>query len=160
MDIFESARKNNIEALKANLQDTPVDERDTRGSTPLILAAYYQHPEAVTLLLESGADPELQDGMGNTALMGVCFKGCTEIARILLEHGANVDTVNGNGATALTFAATFGHKDLVQLLLEYGANPYVQDRFGKNPIDHAMIQENAECYEMLVASLQTSKSSN
>lgn len=153
MDIFEAARTNNTEELKNFLQNTHPDITDSRGSTALILAAYYNNENAASILLKAGADPDLKDGMGNTALMGVCFKGYTMIARTLLAHGAYVDAANGNGATALTFASTFGHTDLVRMLLDYGANPLAKDRFGKNPIDHAKIQENAECYELLVARL-------
>ncbi|WP_261387442.1 ankyrin repeat domain-containing protein [Chitinophaga pinensis] len=89
--------------------------------------------------------------MGNTALMGVCFKGYTEIAKILLEHGAAVDAENGNGATALTFAATFGRNELIPLLLSHGASPLKKDKFGRNPIDYALLQENPAGYETLVA---------
>ncbi|PMD99465.1 hypothetical protein BWI97_00465 [Siphonobacter sp. BAB-5405] len=160
MDIFEAARQNNLEALEQELETLHPDVVDARGSTPLIIAGYYNHPEAVRLLLEAQANPDAQDAMGNTPLMGACFKGYTEIAQLLLEFGAAVDTTNGNGATALTFAATFNHKALVELLLQHGADPLLKDRFGKNPIDYAMVQENAESYEILVAALHAQKSSN
>lgn len=154
MDIFEAARTNNIAALEGYLDSDQINARDTRGSTPLIIATYYNHATAVTALLEAGADTEIQDTMGNTALMGVCFKGYTEIAQILLEHGAHVDAENGNGATALTFAATFGRNDIIHLLLSHGASPLKKDKFGRNPIDYALLQENPRGYETLVAAIK------
>lgn len=154
MDIFEAARTNNIAALEGYLNSEQINARDTRGATPLIIAAYYNHTAAVTALLEAGAATEIQDAMGNTALMGVCFKGYTEIAGILLAHGAHVDTENGNGATALTFAATFGRNDIIGLLLSHGASPLKKDKFGRNPIDYALLQENPTGYEALVAATQ------
>jgi ankyrin repeat protein len=78
MDIFEAARTNNIEELKNALQNSDVNVKDGRGSTPLIVATYYNNLDVVKALLEAGADTELRDGMGNTALMGVCFKGYTQ----------------------------------------------------------------------------------
>lgn len=149
MDIFEAARTNNLESLKAALPTADLNARDSRGSTPLIIAAYYNNAEAVKALLEAGADTELQDGMGNTALMGVCFKGYTAIGSLLLQHGASVHTANGNDATALTFAATFGHNELIKLLMAHGADVLKKDKFGKNPIDYAKLQENAEGYELM-----------
>jgi len=151
MDIFEAARTNNIAALEGFLTPEQINAKDSRGSTALIIATYYNHAAAVSALLDAGANTEVQDTMGNTALMGVSFKGYTEIAKILLEHGAAVDAENGNGATALTFAATFGRNELIPLLLKYGASPLKKDKFGRNPIDYALLQENPTGYETLVA---------
>lgn len=153
MDIFEAARTDNVTALNELLKEGQINEKDARGSTPLILATYYNNIAAVAALLQAGADTELQDGMGNTALMGVCFKGYTGAAKLLLENGASVHTENGNGATALTFAATFGHNDIISLLLGHGASPLKKDRFGKNPIDYALLQGNASGYETMVAAI-------
>jgi ankyrin repeat protein len=154
MDIFEASRTNNIEALKTALENTDVNARDGRGSTPLIVATYYNNIDAVKALLEAGADTGLQDGMGNTALMGICFKGYTEAGKLLIEHGADITAVNGNNASALTFAATFGHNELIKLLLAKGANPLLKDNFGKNPIDYAQVQENEEGYKVMGAAIK------
>ena len=154
MDIFEAARTDNATALNDLLNEGQINAKDARGSTPLILATYYNNKASVAALLKAGADSEIQDSMGNTALMGVCFKGYTEVAKMLLESGALVDTQNGNGATALTFAATFGHNDIISLLLSHGASPLQKDRFGKNPIDYALLQENAAGYETMVAAIK------
>jgi ankyrin repeat protein len=154
MDIFEAARTNNVIALNDLLKEGQINEKDARGSTPLILATYYNNTASAAALLEAGADTEIHDSMGNTALMGVCFKGYTATAKMLLENGAQVDNENGNGATALTFAATFGHNEIIKLLLDHGASPLKKDRFGKNPIDYALLQENATGYETMVAAIK------
>lgn len=154
MDIFEAARTDNVTALNDLLKEGQIDQTDQRGSTPLILATYYNNIAAVEVLLKAGADTEIKDSMGNTALMGVCFKGYIQAAKMLLENGASVDAENGNGATALTFAATFGHNDIISLLLEHGASPLKKDRFGRNPIDYALLQENARGYETMVAAIK------
>ncbi|MFA6083558.1 ankyrin repeat domain-containing protein [Mucilaginibacter sp.] len=156
MDIFEAARQNVLPALSEALRDSGADVRDGRGSTPLIVAVYYNNKEATSLLLEAGADTEAQDSTGNTALMGACFKGYTETAEILLRAGSIPNALNGNGATALTFAATFGQTETISLLLKYGADPLIKDRFGKNPIDYAMVQENEAGYELMVENINKS----
>lgn len=151
MDIFEAARTNNVEELAAALHTTHPNQTDSRGSTALTIACYYNNKEAAKLLLDAGAAPDLIDGMGNSALMGACFKGNYEVASLLLAAGATIDMQNANSATALTFAATFGQSGIVKLLLEKGANPFIKDRFGKNPVDYAEVQHNELCYEMLAA---------
>jgi ankyrin repeat protein len=153
MDIFEAARQNNLIALADTLKNNHPDIKDGRGSTPLTISIYYNNIEAASLLLASGADPEAFDSTGNTALMGACFKGHAEAAELLLKSGANPNATNGNGATALTFAATFGRTNLISLLLNHGSDPLIKDRFGKNPIDYAVIQENEAVYELLVKSV-------
>ncbi len=91
MDIFEAARQNNPAALREALRDNHPDVRDGRGSTPLIIAVYYNSKEAATLLLDSGANTEAQDSTGNTALMGACFKGYAEAAEIPVERRGSTE---------------------------------------------------------------------
>ena len=45
----------------------PLDARDDRGMTALMIAAERGHPRVVDLLLEAGADPTLRDRRGRTA---------------------------------------------------------------------------------------------
>lgn len=46
----------------------PLDGRDQNGHTALMIAARRNHHEVCTLLLQAGADPDLQDNDGLTAL--------------------------------------------------------------------------------------------
>lgn len=123
VDIFEAARTNNVALLKEYVADGQLNARDSRGSTPLIIAAYYDHSEAVAFLLKAGAETELKDNLGQTALMGASFKGHTKIVKLLLKKGASVSTETDSGSTALTYAATFGRNDIIDLLLDNGASP-------------------------------------
>jgi ankyrin repeat protein len=152
-DIFELARNNKAEELKDAVTGVDINATDSRGSTPLIIAAYHNNAEAAKVLLDAGAATDLQDSMGNTALMGVCFKGYTAIAELLLQYNASVDLPNGNGATALSFAATFNHAGIIRLLIEHGADKNLRDRFGKSPVDYARIQENIDALKILAPEL-------
>jgi ankyrin repeat protein len=119
-----------------------VNSPDVKGFTPLIIAAYNNQPEIVSILVRNGADVNAQDASGNTALMGASFKGYPEIVKILLDAGADVNQRNGQGAPALTFAATFGQLAIAELLLQKGAEKNFADSRGKTPLDHAVLQEN------------------
>lgn len=48
--------------------DAYIDAESPNGTTPLMMSAYYASPMAVKLLLEEGADPNLQNQDGQTAL--------------------------------------------------------------------------------------------
>lgn len=119
---FTAIRNNDLATLTAAVKADPsvLNARDERGSTPLVLAGYLNHLEAVKLLVEAGADVNTVGGTG-TALMGVCFKGYADIARYLIEAGADVNISIKNMGTALTFANMGKHTEVVALLQASGA---------------------------------------
>ncbi len=53
--------------LNAGVNPDAFDE-DGDGSTAILEAAYYGHPQAVKLLLEAGADPKIKGLMGGDAI--------------------------------------------------------------------------------------------
>ena len=79
--------------------------------TPLIMAAKNGHWKVVELLLERGADVDLEDWNNNTALMQAIRNGHVEVVRILTERGANATTTNKGGKTAFTLAEEKGFDD-------------------------------------------------
>jgi ankyrin repeat protein len=141
-EFFNQIREGNLPAIEALLNSHPqfLNSRDSRGSTPLILAGYYNHRDVVRFLLEKGVPVDEKDSSGNTALMGACFKGYAEIAEILINSGANVNARNGMGGTCLIFAITFNREPIARLLLAHGADADARDPGGKTALDHARMQ--------------------
>ncbi len=80
--LFDAIRSSDLETVSKILNAHPelIDIKDTRGSTPLLLATYYGHKEISETILSYKPDVNAKDGSGNTPLMGVCFKGFPEIA--------------------------------------------------------------------------------
>src|SRR5690554_2291691 len=107
--LFYSIRNNDLQSVKAILQREPdlIQARDERGSTPLLLAAYYGHDELTQYLLTLNPVIDEKDASGSTALMGSCFKGHLSVVKLLIDAGANVNEANESGGTALFFAAMF-----------------------------------------------------
>lgn len=82
-------------------------ERPTKAATK----------EAVSLLLERGADPNGADAYGNTALMEAASHGCDrELMRMLIKAGAKVDAKNRMGLTAFEMGLYQGHDGLEELI--------------------------------------------
>lgn len=91
---------------------------DEEGKTPLILATmhdkYGHFNKVAKLLIDSGADLDIQDKKGMTALMGAIYnakndknldkESSKEIAKLLIESGANLKLKNNNGKTAYDMA--------------------------------------------------------
>ncbi|MCY3997859.1 MAG: ankyrin repeat domain-containing protein [Flavobacteriaceae bacterium] len=140
-EIFQFIRSGDLKSL--NKMDDRVDFDsfvDQRGSTPLILAAYYNQVEIVKFLLNRSININHQDHSGNTALMGACFKGYKEVVLILLEHGADCNIKNYNQATALFYAAGFNQPEIAQILLEKGADTTIKDKYDKTAFQQAQAQ--------------------
>ena len=140
--LFNAIRSEDEQTVASLLAEHPelLNEKDQRGSTPLLLATYYGHLGISKKIIAAGADLNAKDASGNTALMGVCFKGYVDVAKLLIDEGADVNVQNFNGATALIYAATFNQKELVELLLERGANPDLRDSRDLKAEDHARMQ--------------------
>ena len=61
----------------------------THGSTALIAACYFEHAEIVHILLDHGADPNVQGKKNISALHFACFKQMTVGVELLLAYGAD-----------------------------------------------------------------------
>jgi len=91
--------------------------------TPLMAAAAHGHERVVEMLLQRGADVNLQNIVGVTALMLAVRYGLERVFELLLQRGAEINKQNSYGDTALMFAACCGHPAIVLHLLRM-ASPH------------------------------------
>ena len=99
-----------------------VDSVVLAGRTPLHNAAFIGDAEAVSYLLEKGAQPGLQDDAGRTALHAAASYGSAPTVMALLTAAAAgrkklASVPDSAGGTALHDAALGGHVAVIQLLL-------------------------------------------
>lgn len=86
-----------------------VNSIDKRGITPLIYSVYNNSPEMVQILLDNGADPDIQTTKHKyTALMNAVKFGCNSIVDMLLMAGANTQLENASGNRAIDLGCTNG----------------------------------------------------
>lgn len=112
--LFDLARSGRTEALCAYVDaGVPVNPRNQKGDTLLMLAAYHGHAGTVRTLGERGADPDLANDRGQTPLAGAVFKKEPEVVRALLELGA--DRYAGT-PSAVDTARLVGDEEIVALL--------------------------------------------
>lgn len=96
----------------------PVDTRDGRGRTALLIATYRNAVAAAKILIKAGADVNAMDDRQDSPYLYAGAEGRLEILRLTLKVGADLASVNRYGGTALTPAAHHGHVDTVRLLLK------------------------------------------
>jgi ankyrin repeat protein len=83
---------------------------------PVHSAVAARSAEIVRILLEAGADPNVQQHGGWTALHAAAQHGDGALVRILLDHGADAGLQSDDGRTAADFARAGGHDDVAALL--------------------------------------------
>jgi ankyrin repeat protein len=67
------------------------EDNKIAGSTPLIGATKYNHPECVKRLLEHHANPNHQNQSGISALMLAAEQGYFECVKLLVHAGADLE---------------------------------------------------------------------
>lgn len=118
-DLFTLARSGDSHKLKIFLDtnsDAPINQKNHKGYSPLMISVYNGNYAASELLLERGADPNSSDLSGNTVLMGAAFKGDTELIKLLIQRGAQRDIKNHKGLTAEEWAGAFGRRQALSIL--------------------------------------------
>ena len=73
------------------------------------------------LLLDNGADVNVQGGEYGNALQRASYGGYEEVVQLLLDNGADVNAQGGKYGNALNAASSRGHEDVAQLLQDWGA---------------------------------------
>lgn len=137
-EAFDLARKGETENLLILIKHgLDPDTVDAKGSSLLMLAAYYGHAEMVSALASRGADPDLRNPRGLSPLDGAAFKGDLEVISALLAVGVPVNGQGPDGRTPLMWAAAFNQLRALHLLLDSGADPAIRDCQGADALNHA-----------------------
>jgi ankyrin repeat protein len=124
--LHAAAYSGNLEVVQRLIEYHPtyINARDEGGFTPLLIASEGSNSKdgsVLRLLLEHGADINVQNQDGKTPLHEALTYGALEVVRLLLKHGADVEAKDNYGKTALQVAAEYGHNKVVELLREHGA---------------------------------------
>lgn len=102
VDIHTAVVTGNQEAVKQHIAaGTNLNEKEPfGGSSPLISAAVFGKSAIAQLLIDAGADLNVQNNDGSTALISAAFFCRPDIVRMLLDAGADQGIKNNYGATA------------------------------------------------------------
>jgi len=126
-----------------------INAPDDNGNVPIKLAVDAYSPEAVSLLLKAGANPNVKDSAGSTPLMAACMSGQLDVVNILLEAKASPTAKNATGMTALHCAAMMGQIEIVEALIKAGADVNAKDNNGQTAIMIAQRKGSQEMVQVL-----------
>lgn len=133
------------ELLKAKLDP---DIGDSKGRTPLHIAASEGHEECVLVLLKHACNVHLKDNNGNTALWDAIATKHHTIFNILYHFAVLSDPyVAGE---LLCTAAKRNDATVMKKLLKYGLNVDSKNHHGMTPVQVAMADNNVDMVNLLV----------
>jgi ankyrin repeat protein len=125
--LHQAAWHGDLPKLKALIASgANLDERDTRGRTPLHVATHARQREAIKLLAKAGANLDLLEDDRYDAVTIASVADDAATLSLLLSLGAKAgQTTSRYDGTALIAAAHLGHDEVVRRLIAAGA-----------PLDH------------------------
>jgi ankyrin repeat protein len=88
--------------------------------TPLQIACVNRCPELVKLLLEYGANVNMNTKDGASLLHGTAYFGYSDIVELLIDYGIDVNAKDQRGQTALDKAIYKGHTDIAEMIRMHG----------------------------------------
>ena len=154
LTVFEAAATGDVRRVREIIDRDPAAATAYApdGFFPLGLAAFFDQPGVVALLIERGADVNAvaRNPMAVTALhSAVANGGDGSIARTLIGAGADVNVRQRHGWTPLHGAADAGDAGLVKLLLARGADASARNDAGKSALDLARERGHEQVAELL-----------
>jgi hypothetical protein len=136
-----------------------IDLSDFKQQTPLMMAVHNQDYKTVEVLLQAGANRNLQDINGRTALHSASASRCIKSAKLLIQHDIDEKITCIEGATALHTAIRVGEIEIAKLLMETFPHLLEVKEFNyRTPLMLAEeIATNVDHYKVLTMRLQKEK---
>lgn len=124
------------EALKLILQKRPelLAAKDAEGRTPIEIAVEANSPNALTVLLEAGADPKLVVKDGSKA------NGIAKIIHDVVVEGK----ASRSNSTLLHVAAQAGAKETAKILIARGFDLNAMDDFSRTPLIVSLVENQPD----------------
>ena len=126
-------------------------EQEAADESMVYIAAAYNSPESLTLLLEANADPNIKGGPYHTALQAACAWGRESIVGLLLDHGAKANIYGGYWGSALAAACSIMDSTTVaKRLINAGNNVNHEGGTYKCALYVACQRQKAEMVDLLL----------
>uniref|UniRef100_A0A8C1WR17 Ankyrin repeat domain 28b n=1 Tax=Cyprinus carpio TaxID=7962 RepID=A0A8C1WR17_CYPCA len=152
-----------------------LNDSDVRAPvSPLHLAAYHGHHQALEVLVQSLLDLDVRTAQGHTPLDLAAFKGHVECVDVLINQGASILVKDYTlkrtpihaavmviidcrvrfiymfFRTPLMLSVLGGHTECVYSLINKGANVDAKDKRGRTALHRGAVTGHEECVEALL----------
>ncbi len=112
-----------------------------------LVLQYVRYIKTANLLFEYGADPNIKTSHGENLLAIIQDP---EIIKLLLDKGVDVNNQDSEGYTPLATHVDLENVEIVELLLEHGANPNIVADNGYTPLYISLKNDSLDITELLL----------
>ena len=144
MALFENSDK--VVQVIVAWPKTNVNAINSKGESPLMLAALRGQTDVAQLLLKKGADV---NKTGWTPLHYAASSAALPMLRLLIDKHAYIDAESPNGTTPLMMAAMYGTGAAVDFLLQEGADAQLKNQQGLTALQFAQRGERPDAIKSL-----------
>lgn len=157
--LIDAVNSNDLAQVTNILQEDSnynINEVNELYESPLLIATHNNQTDVAKVLIDYGADVNLQDKIEDSAYLYAGAEGKTEILAYMLKHSEpNFQVRNRFGGNALIPAAEKGHLENVKLLLADGREDINHQN---NPgytalIEAVALRDGSQVYQDIVAEL-------
>lgn len=129
---------------------------DFKKQTPLMLMAEAGDTELVRIMLQAGADPEMQDWQGMTALHSAIKSRVDSCVDALLDHPCRLDQLTFDGQSPLHTAAWTGNLHATRRLLQLAPElAWQRNSQGMTPLERVeYLIDNPQALQRLAEELR------
>jgi hypothetical protein len=104
-------------SFSGDIRTYDVNEKDSRGNSPLLVACRLGNFEMAEMLVCAGAGVNAANYRRDTPLLAAVGAGKLELAEMLVSKGANVDAVRRDGAGLISLAIVSQQTELLKFAL-------------------------------------------
>jgi uncharacterized protein len=156
--LMQAAQTGKLDAMKLLLAQKPkpeLDLQDTEQRTAMWYAVENKNSDALALLKQQKADPNIPARFGRYPIMEAAQRGDAKSVKILASGGrakenSDLSKTDVNDRTALMEAAKYGNADTVKVLLDEYADVSGKDVQGRTALMDAASRGNAASTKLLV----------
>ncbi|PIC69359.1 hypothetical protein CSV77_14235 [Sporosarcina sp. P16b] len=116
--LLTAARRGEMKIVADLIENhADLNVRDDEGRTALMIAVYNEDAEMAEILLDAGANVDLQDNMKNNPFLYAGAEGYLDILKLAIAAHADPAIRNRYGGTALIPASERGHLAIIEEIL-------------------------------------------
>jgi len=134
-------RNSELDKLQQEIDSgTPLDELASDGKAALHIAAELNNVEAARMLIEGGADIEVQDWRADVTPVGFAVHHkAHEVTELLLDKRADPYQTGYSEMSVILLAMTADDYEMVKKLIDRGVDIDDSDRGGDTPLHYSVV---------------------
>ncbi|KAG1686681.1 E3 ubiquitin-protein ligase MIB2 [Nymphon striatum] len=149
--LVKEAASGSYDVVKELITKYPdkINERIASKSA-LQVACHQGHKDIAKMLLDAGADLEIEDADGDRSIHYSAFGNQPEVLEILLQRGANVNVFNNGLSSPLHISVNKNYVNCVDVLIRFKCDLNIQDSYGDTALHDAISKDFTSIVNLLV----------